>query len=96
MLRHIILFKFKPTTTGGQRAELRAMLEALPGQIDIIREFQVGYDIIQAGRSYDMGLVASYDDRDALEIYAKHPAHIPVVERARELCDSVIACDFLF
>jgi len=96
MLRHIILFKFKPTTTGGERAELKAMLEALPEQIDVIREFQVGYDIVQAGRSYDMGLVSVYDDRDALSVYATHPAHLPVVSRASELCESVVACDFLF
>ena len=96
MLRHIILFKFKPTTTGGERAELKAMLEALPSQIDVIREFQVGYDIIQAAWSYDMGLVSSYDDAGALAHYATHPAHVPVVKRAGELCDSVVACDFLF
>jgi hypothetical protein len=75
---------------------LKAILEALPEQIDVIREFQVGYDIIQAGRSYDMGLVAAYDDRAALAVYADHPAHLPVVKRASELCENVVACDFLY
>ena len=96
MLRHIILFKFKETASPSDRDGLKAMLEALPAQIDVIREFQVGYDIIRAARSYDMGLVSTYDDQDSLAIYAKHPAHLPVVDRAREICESVIAVDFLF
>ncbi|HZS44126.1 MAG TPA: Dabb family protein, partial [Blastocatellia bacterium] len=63
---------------------------------DVIREFQVGYDIVRAARSYDMGLVSIFDDKAALDVYTPHPAHLPVVERARELCESVVSVDFNF
>jgi len=72
------------------------MLEALPSKIDVIREFQVGYDVTRAQRSYDMALVSTYDNEPALAIYAKHPAHLPVVKRAAELCDSVVSADYIY
>lgn len=54
MLRHIVMFKFKDTASPSDRDGLKTMLEGLPSQIDVIREFEVGYDVVRVARSYDM------------------------------------------
>lgn len=94
MIRHLVFFKFKPETTASQQDELLAMLRALPEKISVVHDLEAGKDVVRAARSFDMALVTTFDDLAALEIYAKHPNHLPVVERAREICQQVAAVDF--
>lgn len=96
MIRHIVLFKFKPEITEDERRRFLEMLNGLPAKIPVIRGFEAGQDVIRSPRSFDMALVSSYDDLAALDVYAKHPDHLPIVERAREICQQVVAVDFEF
>jgi hypothetical protein len=93
VIRHVVLFKFKEDTSAEQREQLQAEIRALPQQIDFIRYFELGRDLLRSPRSYDLCLIADFDDLDALQRYAHHPAHVPVVEKANRLCERV-AVDF--
>lgn len=94
MIRHLVMFRFKPETTLQQQAEFIAMLEALPGKIDEILDFEVGRDVIRSARAFDVALVATYADLAALERYSVHPDHLPVVARAKEICAQVGSVDY--
>lgn len=94
MLKHLVFFKFKPETTEAEIEKLAADLGALPEIIDEIREFVFGRDIVRSERSYDFGLVTSFDDRAALNRYAIHPDHQLVVAHVKQICSSVVATDF--
>lgn len=94
MLKHVVLFKFKPETTEADVEKLAAGLGALPEIIDEIREFVFGRDVVRSERSYDFGLVSSFDDRAALDRYAIHPDHQLVVAHVKQICSSVVAIDF--
>ena len=94
MLTHIVLFKFKPETTDAQIQQLAEGLGGLPHIIDDILEFRFGRDVIRSERSYDLGLVSSFDDRDALQRYQVHPEHQKVVAHVKEIASSVVAVDF--
>ncbi len=94
MLTHIVLFRFKPETTAEQASQLESGLKGLPTVIDEIREFRVGRDIIRSERSYDLGLVSSFDDLAAMQRYQVHPAHQQVVSMVKAYCSSVVAVDF--
>ena len=52
-------------------------------QIEEIREFRFGTDVIRSERSYDFGLVSSFEDLDALQRYQVHPDHQKVVALQR-------------
>lgn len=94
MLTHVVLFKFKPETTAAQAEQLEAGLKGLPSVIDEIREFRVGRDVIRSERSYDLGLVSSFDDLAAMQRYQVHPAHQQVVAMVKAVCAGVVAVDF--
>lgn len=94
MLKHVVLFKFKPETTEADIEKLAAGLGRLPEIIDEIREFVFGRDVVRSERSYDFGLVSSFDDQAALGRYAIHPDHQLVVAHVKQICKSVVALDF--
>jgi len=94
MITHIVLFKFKPDTTVAQVQQLAEGLGGLPHTIEEIREFRFGTDVIRSERSYDLGLVSSFDDLEALQRYQVHPDHQKVVALVKVIASSVVAVDF--
>lgn len=94
MIKHVVLFKFKPETTEEQIEQLAAGLGALPEVIEEIREFVFGRDVIRSERSYDFGLVSLFDDLAALQRYQVHPDHQKVVAHVKQVCSGVVAVDF--
>ena len=94
MLTHIVLFKFKPGTTEDQIQKMAEGLGGLPQSIDEIREFRFGADIIRSERSYDLGLVSSFDDHDAMQRYQVHPEHQKVVGHIKTIAESIVAVDY--
>ena len=91
MITHVVLFKFKPETTDAEVQQLAEGLGNLPQQIEEIREFRFGSDVI---RSDDFGLVSSFDDLDALQRYQVHPDHQKVVAQVKAITSGVVAVDF--
>lgn len=96
MIRHIVIFKFKPEIPQSDREAFLEMLLALPSKISEIVDFEAGFDVIHSARAFDLALVASYADLDALDRYTKHEHHLPVIERAREICAQVASVDYEF
>ena len=96
MIRHIVLFRFKAETGQSDRKAFLEMLRALPPKIDEIKSFEAGFDLVRAPRSFDLALVMSFDDLAALDRYAKHEHHLPVVDRSKVICEQVVAADFEF
>jgi len=76
MIRHILLWNYKPETTPEERARLEAELEALPGHVPALR--QVGGGPVVGGRhqTRSHGFTMEFDSMDALAAYNTHEAHI--------------------
>jgi len=94
MLTHVVLFKFKPETSKEDIQQLAAGLGNLPHAIAEIREFRFGIDVIHSERSYDFGLISSFDDLAAMQRYQVHPEHQKVVAHVKTITSSVVAIDF--
>jgi len=94
MITHVVFFKFKPETTSTEIQQLADGLGGLPQQIEEIREFRFGPDVLHSERSYDFSLISSFDDLDALQSYQVHPEHQKVVAHVKTISSSVIAVDF--
>ena len=84
MLRHIVMWKFKEEAEGKTRAEnchhVKELLEALPSRISVIRRLEVGLNEFRSPMSSDMVLIADFDSKEDLDIYAVHPEHVKVSE----------------
>ena len=94
MLTHIVIWKYRAEATAAERAEHVAMLRRLPSVIAEIESFAVGFDVLHLPRSYDTGLVATFRDRAALDVYTDHPEHQKVVQYGRGLSEHVASVDF--
>lgn len=94
MLIHIVCWKYRDTTDAATRERHIEMLRTLADKIDVIRELHVGADILHLDRSYDTGLVAKFDDRDALDIYTDHPEHQQVATFGREIAERAVSVDY--
>ena len=95
MLTHIVCWKYKEETTAEQRDYHMTRLRALPDLIPNIISLNVGSDILHLDRSFDTGMVATYPDREALDIYTDHPAHQEVVVLGKQIAEKVVSVDFL-
>ena len=96
MIKHIVFLKFKPDVSADQRQEIIVELRALPRQIDVIREYEVGEDVLKTPRSWDVGLIGTYDNLEALKTYNDHPAHVAVVQKIRAISEGSASVDFEF
>ncbi|MFY9607484.1 MAG: Dabb family protein [Blastocatellia bacterium] len=96
MIKHIVFLKFKPEAGAAQRQEVIEELRALPKQIDVIREYEVGEDVLRSARSWDAALIGTYDSLEALKTYNDHPAHVAVVQKIRAISEGVASVDFEF
>ncbi len=94
MIRHLVIFKFKAETTEAERAELLALIQALPGKITEVLSLEAGFDVVHSPRSFDLALDSTFADLPALGVYAKHPDHQPVIELAKAICEQIAAVDF--
>lgn len=79
MVKHILFVKLKdrkPETC----EKVRNLFYSMKGRVPVIRDLQVGVDILHTERSYDVVLELTVDDRVALEAYQADPYHVEVVK----------------
>lgn len=95
MIRHIVLFKFKAETTSEQRASFISGLRGLPAKIDLLRLVDVGENITESPRAFDVSLIVDVDDEAALKAYAAHPDHQPIIKMAGEYCEMSKLVDYV-
>jgi hypothetical protein len=95
MLTHIVCWKYKPDTTEDQKINHISRLRNLKNEIDCVKSLNVGSDVLHLDRSFDTGLVATFDDKEALDEYTVHAAHQEVVAIGRAISEKVISVDFV-
>jgi hypothetical protein len=96
MIKHVVFFKFKPEVGEAERRSALDGLRALPDKIDVIRDFEVGQDVLRKSRSWDAVLIGTYDDLGALDEYQRHDDHVPVAMTMQRICEAVASVDFEF
>lgn len=93
MIRHYVLFKFKPGFSWADPKVLDAeQLAAKVGsEVPELREWTYGRNVSTRPAAYDFVVVGLLDDMPAVERYLVHPFHQLAIHAWRELSDWVIA-----
>ena len=94
MLNHIVLMKFKAGVKEADIIDIEKSLNDLPNRIVEIHSYEFGRDIIRSERSYDFALISLFANTESLQRYQNHPDHLVVVEKLKNLCDSILTVDF--
>jgi len=93
MITHIALFKLVHTNAETVE-EARKALAGLAGKIPQVRHFEVGANILESYRSYDVALLAKFDSLEDLQAYQQHPAYVEVVKYLQGVRKSVVTVDY--
>jgi hypothetical protein len=96
MIKHVVLFRFRPESGERERKKVLDELRALADKIDVIRELEVGEDVVKSDRSWDAALVATFDDLEALQKYQRHDDHMAVVMKLQSLREAIASVDYEF
>ncbi len=96
LLRHVVLFRFKPGTTPEAIINAEQAFAALPDQIEAIHDFEWGTDVSveNIARGYTHCFLVTFRtaaDRDA---YLPHPAHKAFGETLSPHLDKVLVIDY--
>lgn len=92
MIKHIVLMKLQTT----KNAEfVKQKLLTLPEAIPTIIDLEVGIDVLHSQRSYDLVLIVSFQDLNALTQYNDHPAHLSVLDAIKPLIDKTHTVDYI-
>ena len=80
MFRHVAMFRFRDDVPEETIESIRDRLLALPTTVESIRSYEVGRDLGLKSTTWDMVVIAGFDDIDGYRAYSTHPSHVPIVE----------------
>lgn len=97
MIRHTVMWKFKPYAEGKSRIEnmetVRDSLYALAPIIPEIRRMEIGFDVLGTDASMDLMLLTEFSSLDELKIYAEHEEHLKVASYVKKVTETRVVLD---
>lgn len=93
MIRHIVMWKFRP----GTEAEQKAFLEGLRGLQGVIPQLKRSEVAVNVGQgNYDAVLVSEFESLEALDAYKNDLRHKAVSALCKSIRTDRVAVDYEF
>ncbi len=93
MIKHVVMWKFKPGTKEKMNEFLQA-LKDLNGKIDVLRSMEIGVNQ-GSDDNCDAVLITTFDSFEDLHAYATNPLHVAASSLCKEIRVSRHAVDFV-
>ena len=93
MIRHIVMWKFRPGTEAEQERFLNG-LRGLQGVIPQLLRSEVAVSV--GADNYDAVLVSEFESLEALELYKNDPRHQAVSALYKSIREDRVAVDYEF
>ncbi|MFE9118736.1 Dabb family protein [Streptomyces sp. NPDC007172] len=92
MIRHVVLFKFKPGFDWNDPRVLEAERTAarVGDEVPELKEWRCGRNLSPRPIAYDFLVDGLLDDMDAVKRYLAHPFHQDAITQWREISDWVM------
>ncbi len=96
MLRHVVLFKFKETSSAESIDSIENAFRELPKKIKEIKDFEWGTDVSveNLSQGFTHCFFVSFADEAGREVYLPHPDHQAFVNLASPHIDKVLVVDY--
>ena len=91
MIRHIVMWKFRPGTEAEQEQVLSG-LRALQGVVPQLLQSEVARNV--GARNYDAVLVSEFNSLEDLEAYKNDPRHKAVSALCKSIREDRVAVDY--
>ena len=93
MIKHVVMWKFKPGTNEQMNKFLQA-LKDLDGKIDVLRSMEIGVNQ-GSDDNCDAVVTTTFDSFEDLYTYATHPLHVAASSLCKQIRVSRHAVDFV-
>jgi hypothetical protein len=93
MITHIVLFKLNDKSIESLE-KAKNILMGMNNKIRELKHIEVGIDITNSNRSYDMALLTKFDSIKDLEAYQVNPLHVEVAEYMISIRESTVVVDY--
>jgi len=93
MIVHIVMIKLKEDKKN-EAATVQKRLLSLPPQIDVIRHYDVGLNMVESARNYDIALYAKFDSLETMAVYTRHLRHQEVLAYIGSITDKLAVVDY--
>jgi len=80
MIRHSVMFTWKPEATDAQKKQVAAELSRLPSVVPSIRAYALGTDIGVNDGNWDFAVSGDFDDLDGYVAYRDDPTHQAIIK----------------
>jgi hypothetical protein len=80
MFTHIVLFKLKEPTKENLKFFEETLL-SMNGNIKELKQLEVGVDVIRSDRSYDIGIITRFDNKEDYLTYDVNEFHVEKVKK---------------
>ena len=96
VLRHVVLFKFKDSSSVEDVKAIEDAFRKLPERIEEILDFEWGTDVSpeKLGQGYTHCFLVTFQSEKERDIYLPHPAHKEFVELCGPHIDKVLVVDY--
>jgi Stress responsive A/B Barrel Domain len=94
MIRHTVLFKFKPDFDPAHKQAWIDGLNRMDGNIPGMLSLTHGPDVLNQHRSFDYAIVADFEKVEDIEVYNTHPLHEPLKQYSFPNSEEIISVDF--
>jgi hypothetical protein len=81
MIRHVVMFRWKPEPTPADVAAIEEGLSKLPAEVPEIQRYSFGRDAGLNDGNFDFVIVADFATADDYRVYRDHPAHRAFIEQ---------------
>jgi hypothetical protein len=97
VLRHVVLFKFKDTSTPEQVKVVQQAFSALPGKINTIQDYEWGTNVSpeNLAQGFTHCFMVTFKNEADRDGYLPHPAHKEFVNVLGPHLDKVLVFDFI-
>ena len=95
-LRHVVIFKFKESSTPADIKEVETAFGKLPSQIKEIKDYEWGLNNSPEGlnKGFTHCFLVTFDSEEDRAIYLPHPAHKAFVDVLSPHLDDVMVIDY--
>jgi hypothetical protein len=94
MFTHVVFFKLKERTDANMQKAKNILLN-MEGKIPQLKYLEVGVDVVNSERSYDIILITRFDSFEAMSEYQVHPYHQnEVLKPLKEMVKESKSVDF--
>lgn len=96
LLRHVVLFQFKESSSEGDVQKLVDEFDKLPQKIDSIVDYERGLNNSPEGLNEDLthAFVVTFDSEEGRDKYLPHPAHKEFVKRLMPHLEKAVVVDY--